>query len=147
MRRTDGANPKLGGCGCASGPRGGCGGTREDLGHDLWSKQAALQELSLHCQGDSLCFAFCRRDACSPHTLTVTPLSRKNTVRETRKSCNSHAPVGYRRFHKLSHLTRCSNTLQLSDPYCSGLYCVGVFDVSAIAELWSGKERPLHPPC
>lgn len=38
----------------------------------------------------------------------------------------------------VSHLTRL-NTLQLSDPHCSGLCLDGVFDVSAIAELLSGK--------
>lgn len=79
-------------------------------------------------------------------TLAITALSRENRVRETRKSCSSPAPVGYGRFHKLSHPTHCSNALQLSDPYCSRLYCTGGFDVSAIAELWSGKERPLPPP-
>lgn len=95
--------------------------------------------LSLHCWGDPLCFPPCRRDLRSPHALTVTPVSRENTVRETRRSCNPHVPVGYGRFHRLSHLTRRSITLQLSHPHCSALCPGGVFDVSAIAELSSGK--------
>lgn len=120
---------------CVGSPGGG-GGTGEDPGHDLWFQQPP----SLHRRGHSLCFPLRRRDPRSPHTPTVTPLSRENTVRETRKSCSSHALVGYRSFRELSHLTLCSNALQLSDPYCSGLYCVGGFDVSAIAEFPVGKR-------
>lgn len=53
-----------------------------------------------------------------------------STVRGTRKSCSSRAPVGYGKFHTLSHLTHCSNALQLSEHYCSGSHRVGVWGVS-----------------
>lgn len=69
---------------------------------------------------------------------------RENTARETRESCSSHALVGYGGFHKLPHLRRCSNTLQLSDPIVRFILCWG-FDVSAIAELWSGRVHCLLP--
>lgn len=133
-----GSKSKAGWLWVCAGSLGGRAGTGWDLGHNLGFRQAAPQPLSPHCWGDSLCCPLCRWDLRSPHALTVTLLSGENTARETGKSCSSHAPVGYRRFQTLSHLTCCSNTLQLSDSYCSGLCCVG-FDVSAVAKLSSGK--------
>lgn len=122
------------------GSPGGRGGTGEDQGHNLWFKQAAPQPPSLHCRGDSLCSPLCRRDPRSHHALTATLLSRENTVRETRKSCNSHAPVGYRRFHKLSHLTRCSNTLQLSDPIVQVYIVLGFLMSQPLQSFRVGKR-------
>lgn len=155
MGRTSGANPKV--CGCVWSPQ-------EDAVRQVrtWSTASGVTDsiassffalpgrflrlisplLGIHTQ--PICWQYCSYG--------------ENMVRETRKNCSSHAPVGYRRFHEFSHLTCCSNTLQLSEPCCSGLYCAGSiylfiywllfwfgFDVSAIAELQSGKERELQP--